>query len=544
MKDKDYIVISRKLFIRILAPEIRLKLDGVHFKVYLQITPLTCDEDNLYFSHPIDCEGLNYFCYNSHNKITAWQTKKGPQPCNEAGKWKAEGRIEVNPGKFLKFFSQYMLITDEAENYSVGPDEELGVKIINRACEVVCNRIKGINSDLVYHVSSNVTSIYELTPHHNSGYVRNSCMRDDSGHNCSNYKDFYDYLPDLNIVYNKEDNYLLFRALLWKKIYSPDINDYINFLDRPYGSEVIQEKLIELAKSEGWAYRHYHSSLVYYNNNDGITLNKELPREAARYLQLNGSPFMDTLFLITKNNDKLILTNRNGSSAICLGSIQDSCGSKILIYKSCQNCGCILEGENIKYFHDKAINRWYCLNCMAKLYTTCCKCEKEANKKYSEFLNVNGCREYFCPDCSDKHLGRCCKCEDLSLLNNLTEVDGHYFCKRCYNNHIKNCDSCKRPAYSYRSYIYENCDPYIILCRKCREHLVFCTSCSTVLNNLPFPRMIQYCNRCTKARQSKLTKAAINLERPRNSKSLNPRVRQLKLRFSKKNTKLELYKKN
>ncbi|MGB4239477.1 MAG: hypothetical protein WBJ87_07720, partial [Candidatus Hydrothermia bacterium] len=303
-------------------------------------------------------------------------------------------------------------------------------------------------SEIPFEISSEVSKVYNMPTSENAGvWLKNSCMRPESGHNCRNFSHFYDLIPDCSILYGKDDSGLIFRALLWD-VYLEKKTNKIKFLDRIYGNEIIQEYLIGIAEENGWAYRTYDSSSIYLNGTYlSDTIYVDLPDKAINYLKHEGCPYIDTLSWL--DEDDMCLNSYNGDY-----DLRDPGGVPLEYEYRCYACGDPLHEEDVMWVEGYA----YCKTCFDEKFFVCDRCGeiyrngRHAINDLCEYCArargyeiCNNCSEWtgnyeftidgeiMCQDCIDA-LGYiyCDKCDKLVRKNDMIHHEGEYYCENCY----------------------------------------------------------------------------------------------------------------
>jgi hypothetical protein len=373
-------------------------------------------------------EEFNYFCFNKQNKITCWPTSKGDQPLTNEGQWVKEGRMELKAGRFLLLFEDYIRTrygqSDDIENL-------LRQKIIARLCEIFTDKIRGSNEDISFDVSEEISEIYYTEEHESSGYLGNSCMRYKGEYGCREFARFYDLIPNLKILYKKILGKLLFRALLWENVTTYD-GKKITFLDRIYSANHVNNQLIDYAKEHEWAWREFGSSNVHFENDSDVRIKCPISEEAFKYLQQNGSPYVDTLHKLGKCDGQWILSNY----LYCDYSLQECDGQAVRERTLCSDCGEIIdEGDEMTDDNGDI----FCSNCFNSLYTYCDGCDSYHSS--DDVVCIGYLHRNYCTDClHDKGFVLCDMCGEWTTT--CTEVDGNYVCEDCLEIHYQECVIC------------------------------------------------------------------------------------------------------
>ena len=82
------------------------------------------------------------------------------------------------------------------------------------------------------------------------------------------------------------------------------LDEHVRFLDRIYGTEIVEEQLINHAISNNWAWRRFQSNTVYYND-ESVNIEKKVGSDFYNYIDENGCAYIDTLHFYDANNNIL-----------------------------------------------------------------------------------------------------------------------------------------------------------------------------------------------------------------------------------------------
>ena len=477
----NHTVISKRLN-NLLEQRIDVKLNGNMYTAYIRISKYAYGND-------LKCEmppnEFNYFCYNKNNKITCWPTRNGEQPLNEEGKWKLEGRQEIRPGKFLLLFKEWMDICDKYDN-GVNPTSHavLFEQLLLRICETFTDRIRGVNTDLVFDIGTNIGNVYSLTPHDDSGYLLSSCMRQGSGYSCRNYAGMYHKVPDLKIVHRIVNDRVLFRALLWENVETSD-GKRITFLDRIYGNDTVNYKLQEYAKDHDWAWRYFGNDKVYYKDTYGSRLHKEVPTDMINYIEDHGTPYMDSLYYLSQENgDRFMLSNYREAIAV----LQECNGSTYSIFDRCRSCSVRLSPANRHVVDGVEM----CDQCLKTHCSNCSKC-------FVLMLTENAItcaddNKTYCDACAYRQdIQQCAECGDW--YRKCTVFFGHYYCTACIKC-FQPCSHCGllMPSSFFRTTRVDGIMRSRI-CAECCDCTQRCRSCERRFSGV-LPKMPFYCPTC------------------------------------------------
>lgn len=460
---KTNLTISAKLY-RLIHTPFSIKLNGDEYKATIdlqfQLIERTQNLDRIY---DIPVEDFNYFCFNKYNKITCWPLRNGDQPLNDTGQWKKEGRQEIKPGKFIQILHNRISYWKAATLTILDPDENKALidKLFSRLCEVFANDIRGYNKEIEYDISTDIESVYKIPSHDESGYLLNSCMRPESNYACKDHLKFYSYIPDIDILYKTLNNQLVFRALRWNKIYTHS-GQCLTFLDRIYGDSATVSKMIQTAKDNNWAFRHFETSEVYFNGQE-INIFTAIDKKAWQYVYKKGAPYLDTLSLLHNiSDDVCILANHHaefhGKGVRKTIALQDCHGDPAGVNEPCSICGCRVSRNLNGPPHTMITSRRreaqiVCHNCYSLYATTCHCCSRTIHKELIRFVDgvyfeqdENNPYRY-CPECAKKHLVRCHNCGKFELAenSNMEIHKGKTLCQDCLQKHTTIC-------YNYYSY--------------------------------------------------------------------------------------------
>jgi len=477
----------------LITQSLDVKINGEMYRVKLLFSVNSSDPD---YWTSMKTDEFNYFCYNQQNRITCWPIKNGRPPLNEKGQWKTEGRQEIKPGKFLMSFINYVQMED-ASGYQVKRNTSTFDRVLLRVCEVFTARVQGANAVLEYKISDKPGVIYKMMTYRDSGNLTNSCMRPDSGHGCRHYSNFYNEIPNLKIVYgDTPDGYLLYRALLWENVETHD-GQIVKFLDRPYASESLQQKLINIATENDWAWRYFSDSNVKYLDRRGIGLHTILPRKAALYLQNTGSPYGDTMNQIANEGSKFTISNYRANPYGSYYTMQDCYGGPLDLFPKCPYCSCVLNSRNTKNLDGTEL----CRKCYVEHSQVCGTC---GSVHLNDNRNRDGKGKIICRSCiRNLKLRSCAGCNcyhpDSELLYS---SDANYsYCIRCYERYHKNCVICgeSHQKTDYRSSRVDN-QVSDKICGNCLSEFYFqCRNCSRCFSGyLRFRGYsnLRYCDHC------------------------------------------------
>ncbi len=452
MKTENFVISKRLL--NLLSNPVQVKVNTVTYKCYFEgYNMVSYNQLDIFLDIPITDK--NYFCYNKKNKITYWPLNKGEQVINDKGQWKLEGREEIKPGKFLVILKDYFCY------YLDGgikiTDEDLIKKLFTRLCELFAAKIEANNKDLEILFSDDIEKIYKLPVSPDAGYLVQSCMRQTSCHNCHNYSGFYNLIPGLKTAYGMRDDNLYFRALFWDC--EGNEGQKITFLDRIYGTEAIQQKLIDYAIENSCAYRHFSDSNVIYNGKN-INIHIKINENALNYLQDEGTPFVDTLNRLAENTLQL---KNHGNYDYYLNDCEGvTLGNQI----TCDNCGVRLTEED-SYDCPGGV---YCHNCFEGSYFTCDRCGEVCENEEHAFDGL-------CRDCArDKGYQKCDCCGEW--VEDYRIVEGEYYCMCCADRFATTCEDCEELFLNENVNNYKIDGKIISICNDCLEtHYYCCDRC-------------------------------------------------------------------
>lgn len=413
--------------------------------------------------YPIESQ-FNFFCFNKQSKITYWDTKKGDQPLNDSGLWKKEGRQEIKPGKFIALFFDYLIVYNDRNNKIRNKDKILKAK--NRYAESFCTKLKAFNNfDSEILISSNISEVYEKETHCDSGYLTSSCMRPESDYGCRAYSEFYDNIDGLKVVYGMKENKLYFRALLWQC-------EEATFLDRIYGTDEVNDKLIQWAKDKGYAHRHFSGDTIFLGDSD-LHLNINIPDSATSYLENNGSPYVDTLYYLSGNE----LRSNYGDN-----KLQDCDGN--FNGRDCYACDCSCDPDDMR----EGEGEYYCEECWYERFFYCYHCgdthDIDDRITCDDYDYCNSCTEnlgiYYCDSCCEYH--KIC-----------TEVEGQMYCETCLYDECFYCEHCSDWHRNVESnFVHVNGEETDI-CDNCLSDYSKCDECGEYFDEV---NENNYCENC------------------------------------------------
>jgi len=464
-------VISNRLWGILPRDYTEVKLDG---KMYYGKLKLNIKQ-NMEFDHEVhfDVTEFNYFCYNKKNKITCWPLAKGDQPLSETRQWKTEGRQEIKPGKFLKMFEENILCEDDQSD---SVTTEMTVKIRARLCEIFADSLRATNIDIQFEIGDDIQSVYEIYHHSDSHYLKNSCMRHQSEYGCRNYSGFYNEIPGLKIIHNITGGTLLFRALLWEC--ETEEGEKIKFLDRIYGSEAVNNKLIEYAQEQEWAWRSFGNCTVFYKGNF-TNVKCKIPLKAFEYLEQEGSPYVDTLCRLNKRGDEWWLSNYLCNYDY---SLTECDGGAVTSRYSCYECGDSIAEDGIWEAHGDR----YCQHCYNSRFTECEHCGEVMDNDDRIEVAYSNRYTYLCRHCA-RQLGyrECVQCNEWH--DDCISYEGDHWCPDCFDEYFIECEVCEEKHYQSRVFGNDpNCGgatvtvdgKEITICEDCLAELWHCKGCS------------------------------------------------------------------
>ena len=487
-------VISKKLA-SIMPVNENLKINGI---TYISGISFGCgmkiSESEKDYTLNLDASEFNFFCFNKNNKITCWPLSKGDQPLNNERQWKKEGRQEIKPGKFLLLFTDFIVVKNE--NYTIITDKEIRQKAITRTCEIFADKIKGSNEEINFSISGNISDIYQTEEHENSGYLKNSCMRVNSHYGCQPYSKFYDNIPNLQIIYKKIGDCLLFRSLLWSCLDAE--GKEIKFLDRIYGTDTVNLQLIEYAKSNNWAWRTFSNNTIYFNDKP-INLYSKIPNEAFDYLEEDGSPFVDTLNSLTRCSEGYVLSNYKNSDYL----LTDCEGTAVNNSLTCYHCGDRINEDDTRYNNN---GEAYCEYCFDENYFCCEHCGETCNM--DDLAPISD--HYYCIDCAqNKGYERCYYCHNWT--RDSIFIEDEYYCEDCFNDKFQHCEHCEEDKRNEdMSYVLVDGNE-INICEDCLGELNKCEICENYFSDNLTDNI---CNDCLseKEKEEEIEKLQLTLE--------------------------------
>jgi len=240
-----------------------------------------------------------------------------------------------------------------------------------------------IDKDLKMLKSSDIEAIYNLE-HYPKGTVGNSCMR-----NNGSYYTFLMENFDVGVLYlTNSKNTLIARALLWKNVYFPQLNQTVDFMDRIYYTE---EKYLhffqQYATKNNMVFKKYQSyqekgSFIYENKVFYDDIKVHTKHEDYVDLDQYYLPFLDTLSYC-EHIETNYLTNDEQSVVL-----DSTCGEYTQIM--CEYCDeADSEMNEIEVYGEGLMN--ICSQCLERYYV------------YSEQLDayIESDEAYYCLDTDD-----------------------------------------------------------------------------------------------------------------------------------------------
>ena len=416
--------------------------------------------------YPIE-NRMSYFDFNKENKITYWDTSRGPQPLNDNGKWKKEGRAEMKPGKFLLMLKEFyqIIVYDESGERHYLRDDDFD-KAFQRYIEIFTDRIKADNQPITPLVSKKVEETYQIrTSDHAKDTLKSSCMRPEADYSCKHYSGFYDLIPGVEVVFGlSADGNLLYRALLWSVEYE---DEKIKFLDRVYGSSSIAHKLTSWAEEKGYAYRGVNDCSIYYKDKY-IELSVVIPDEAFSYLEKTGSPYVDTLSNLCTCNIPTLSNHQCSDYELTCCSGETITGRII-----CYSCDNRVNGDDA--FHNNG--HTYCEECFGENFRYCEDCGEYCDPDYVHYVNDTD----MCEDClRRKGYYNCDNCGEWS--DDCREVGDRAFCIDCLERNYYFCEGCEEWVKDVDSVTVDGEEKS--LCEDCVGNLPKCPICEKYSDNI------------------------------------------------------------
>lgn len=398
----------------------------------------------------VKIKGIKYHCFILRKSITSanyFDIRGKKISCNLDGcveytdnnKWARDGRSEITIESFLLYHVHVQISLNDVRIFDI----ETRKKVVKRLAEDLSAISKGADVVLNYLTSLEVGKIYNIETSPDAGdYLKNSCMRPESTYTCRKFAKFYTLIPDCSIIYGLDNNnYLLYRALLWQ-------TDKGVFLDRIYGSEIVNMQLIDIAIKNGWMYRNFNDSTILFDGTSvSDTPNVKIPSEALEYLENEGNPYIDTMEYI----DNLTLNTYKGVSL-------QVCDGDALHQITCPNCGNKHDADELIYIDGYV----YCENCVYDNYSICDNCGGWVSN--DDRVHISQSDICVCSDCAERNY---CICDDCGEYHReLTRVnDGSKdVCEECLENYYY-CDNCDE----YFDETFEHNDGYY--CQSCYDEI-------------------------------------------------------------------------
>ena len=419
------IVISKRLFNKIHSRYVSYKKqDGTEVRAYTFLSSITENNNNIFIRQENEDKPLilNFFDLNVSSKLTAWETKKGEQPCNPQGKWIKQGRIEVKAGKLTSILPMDFRY-DNPEYECV----ESRAKLLNRVNDLIVNACSDIQRNIRrIQISGDVSEVYEMSNTVESGNTLNSsCMRPYSDHGCNEFTYVYKRLNNIEIAYIITEYGLLeARAIIWHDCRIADTDVKLSFMDRIYSTPEVEQSFIKYAIDKGWAYREFSNKTIFWKNEEIDGIYVIVSDDYYHTVGDEGSPYMDTLNAVrwSSSHNSYILASWGSSDF----ELQNSNGTTAV---RCYSCDDFVRNDDVQYFDGEP----YCSNCFYNRFSYCSYCDEAYD---TDDGIVTEDHAYFCCDRCAKERGYT-QCHNCGQWHDDNFEAGHLI-RFCSNNCARN----------------------------------------------------------------------------------------------------------
>lgn len=434
-------------------------------KIKLPFHPEIKGDSVVYYRLPLDVNDKSPNSFDVRRGEVSYFI--GEQLFNENMKWDKKPRQIMKAAKFANMLQ---------------PFYEGDESLFGRMNELVAEKLKGFEViDIL--ITDEVEKIYKMPVHEHSGTLASSCMRNDSGHDCRHYSDFYDSIG-AKIAYTlAADGRLLGRALLWHGVINKDTNEEFCYMDRIYGSESMIMAFKEWAEENG-----FYSKIEQSYNNSKLQLGSNFVSNyhfnaGCCIDEFDGVPFVDTMcYYSGRYITSYGSVNRENSYCMqnCDGSVPCS-GEECC----CHECGANLD-ECERYEIDGNL---YCDECCVySEYNDCYIINEEATMVGDDYYynsEISSCGhcgcdiapsentietasgDTICESCYERHYDICEVCNEVVSNNDIVEVDGRRLCNSCYAAEYVKCDECDSDIEKGSEHVHNEAT----LCDECYEKI-------------------------------------------------------------------------
>jgi hypothetical protein len=281
-----------------------------------------------------------------------------------------------------------------------------------------------------------------------------SCMRYAQ---CQPYLNIYAHNPEqikMAVLFNPAGK-LIGRAIVWK------LDDGNTFMDRMYGSDVVQKRLEKFAHENGIYTRQWgSSSMELYNGKDridGSTLFCTVANPThTDYPHMDTMCFIDTdTGRITNNGKRKWTRAARGTSGSYStpppGTIWPKAdGGPDIFEHPCKNCSANIAMDDIE-------------RCFSRVRPG----------------SRTGQMEWYCPTCSDRYFPVCKQCHERPEDGQYSNTpDGDKMCNRCWNQRFYHCRMCSQISRVSSSHYERNGSRWCNACADRKRYYCYCTECN------------------------------------------------------------------
>lgn len=295
-------------------------------------------------------------------------------------------------------------------------------------------RLRACPDTSIIDVSNFPSRVYRYC-HSSHGSIGNSCMADKD----STMFELYDMVKDCSIIYIKENDVLIGRALVWKNVIDRKSNTVYTVMDRVYSDYAHNEAIFfQYARENNMLYKKNQSiSCNDWIDCDHVLENPDLVVNCGDLINagLKKVPYLDSFYNYHHANGLLSVdcTDNSDAADTYLRST-DGTDDNGLICRgiACSNCDHSI-GDRDAMEHDGMI---YCRDCFNELFFRCDNCNCVESIDHAVSVHTNSCELIWCQDCADRCAHQCDECYTLYKYDTdlIRTVDNVQFCEHCYQN--------------------------------------------------------------------------------------------------------------
>lgn len=293
------------------------------------------------------------------------------------------------------------------------------------------------------------STVYQL-PHSSHGNIDDSCMADK---NIAMFR-LYDIIEDCSIIYIKENDILVGRALVWRNVIDRRTNNSYTVMDRVYSDCAKTEAIFfQYARENGMLRKKKQS--IDCNNwidcKDSVLQNPDFVVNCGDLINagLEKLPYLDSFYCYHDyekvlsvdctdnyqghdNEDEadtyLRCTNgADDNGIICRGGV------------TCNHCNYDISDNDVIEHNDMI----YCSDCFHELFFCCDHCDNVESIEDAVNIHTSSYEVQWCNDCASDHAYQCDHCESLyhSQYDLIETADEALICKWCRDTTTQ-CSNC------------------------------------------------------------------------------------------------------